>query len=85
MFIDRDPRKQIRENLKYRKEDQQEAVKGGGGGGGGGSNSGKKSGNAGGQKSASGQYQGTHNRKQTAVRVALKKFKDSRTPRPPKA
>lgn len=77
MFIDRDPRKQIKENLKYKKEDQQEALKSGGGGGGGsGNNSGKKSGN--------GQYQSMYKRKQTAVRVALKKFKDSRAPHSPK-
>lgn len=79
MFIDRDPRKQIKENLKYKKEDQQEALKGGGGSG-----SGNNSGNAGGKKSSNNQYQNIYSRKQTAVRVALKKFKDSRVPHSPK-
>lgn len=80
MFFDRDVRHQIKDNIKYNRDEQHESVKGSGGGGGGGGNngSGKKSNN----NNAS-VYHYSASRIKRAIRAALQPFRNLKKAPPP--
>lgn len=77
MFFDRDVRRPIKNNLKYKRDDQHQSVKSGGGGSSNsGSGTGKKSGNS---------NYSPATRIRIAIKAALKPFKNITKAPPPKS